>query len=99
MGSSVNYAYDEFEYDFEYKVFFSSCVTVLSLLTEVETKKASVGECADTKHGCAFWAKSGYCESRPDFMHVKCKKSCRVCSKFMLKIIYFLTRYRKLRAK
>ena len=44
-------------------------------------------ECVDTKSGCQIWAKNGYCEKRPDFMHVKCKKSCRVCGKFSRSVL------------
>merc|ERR1719435_484055 len=40
---------------------------------------AVAGVCEDQHEYCASWAKSGECEINPDYMLVKCSKSCKTC--------------------
>ena len=36
--------------------------------------------CVDGDVNCEWWASTGECSTDPDYMHVKCKKSCSICS-------------------
>lgn len=68
-----------------------NCVlhVVFDLLTANKVEGDSESECVDDKEACVMWAKHGYCESRPDVMNVKCRKSCRICSKSVwLRVLY-----------
>ena len=64
-------------------VFFILLISVFLVTANKVKKLKSETECVDDKHACVMWAKHGYCERRPDIMHIKCKKSCRICSKCM----------------
>ena len=64
-------------YDFH---LYYLCFLFFVAANNVEEEKSET-ECVDDKPACPLWAKSGYCERRPDVMHIKCKKSCRICSK------------------
>ena len=65
------------------------CNACCFLLTANKVEDNSESECVDDKEACVMWAKHGYCESRPDVMNVKCRKSCRICSKsLLLRVLY-----------
>ena len=37
-------------------------------------------KCGDQNGGCPDWAKQGECANNPEFMGVKCRKYCNLCS-------------------
>lgn len=37
--------------------------------------------CTDLHHKCQPWAKDGYCDLKPEFMHTYCRSSCQSCDR------------------
>ena len=37
-------------------------------------------ECVDADESCEYWASIGECAINPAYMHLKCMKSCKLCS-------------------
>nr|QNH72418.1 toxin candidate TRINITY_DN34308_c0_g1_i1 [Pachycerianthus maua] len=48
-------------------------------------------DCQDTYFQCVTWHSKGECTKNPTFMNMYCKKTCGVCSKYMLKTAMILT--------
>lgn len=41
--------------------------------------EASLTDCVDQNHQCAYWSVIGECKKNPTYMHVMCRPSCRMC--------------------
>lgn len=63
-------------------IFFYKCPSALTLCMNVAGVTTS--SCEDSnKVQCPLWAKNGECEKNPAWMKVNCRKSCKVCSKYL----------------
>ena len=43
----------------------------------------NVPTCIDRHEDCEYWASKGECEENPEYMNVKCRLSCLLCSNVM----------------
>ncbi|KAL8586258.1 hypothetical protein ACOMHN_003773 [Nucella lapillus] len=48
--------------------------------TPSTTTGTSNGNCIDHNKYCADWAANNQCNENPDYMHLNCKKSCKICN-------------------
>ena len=46
----------------------------------------NMSDCVDNHESCEDWAGTGECDNNPDYMLIKCKKSCEVCPGKSIKI-------------
>ena len=56
-----------------------SCQVCGSASTTITTTTAETPNCKDDNTNCQYWASVGECNANPNYMLVKCKKSCEAC--------------------
>ena len=60
-----------------------------TLLENLRCSESFLGKCEDSHQHCKVWSEMNECTKNKAWMSVSCRKSCKQCGKFSIKLRYF----------